>query len=324
MGNKNVYERFIWFDNKAKSFEYPNATALARRFEISPKTAQRDIEFMRDRLGALLVYDSSRKGYFYEDDTFTLPSVFLSSDEISSLLIAKKVLLDISGGNLGRELSSIVDKLTAFIDSHSLTKVDIDSVISMKHIEYMPADDRVFKTVLEGCIRKRCLRLEYRGLVDGGAGSSSRTVAPYHIFSYKGTWHLLAFCHKRKSLRDFVLGRISSVELVDEPFRIPAGFDPDDYFLSSFGLYRGDRRSRVVLRFSPRASGWVGGQVWHEDQKTRVLKDGSIELSFTVASFTEVKSEVLKYGPLVEVVKPKRLRDMIKKEAEELVRLYDK
>ena len=62
MGAKNVYERFIWFDHKVKSKKYPNATSLSGQFEISLKTAQRDIEFMGDRLNCPLVYDKSRKG----------------------------------------------------------------------------------------------------------------------------------------------------------------------------------------------------------------------------------------------------------------------
>lgn len=320
MGKKNIYERFIWFDKRTRGIEYPNATGLARRFEVSLKTAQRDIEFMRDRLHAPLVYDPSRKGYSYENDSFTLPSVFLSTDEISSLLIAKKVLRDISGDNLGGELSSIIDKLTSFIDSHSQDVADIESVISMKHIEYLPADDMVFKAVLDGCLRKRRLRIGYGKLEDGEG--VSRVVDPYHIFSYKGTWHLLAYCHTREMIRDFVLGRISSAELLDEPFKVPGSFKPDDYFDSAFGLYRGEKAHRVVLRFSPKAADWVSGQVWHKDQKTRTMRCGSIELSFTVTSFTEVKSEVLKYGHLVEVVAPRKLRDLVKKEAEDIVLLY--
>jgi hypothetical protein len=49
MGIKNIYERFVWFDNQVRAQKYPNATSLAEQFEISAKTAQRDIDFMRDR-----------------------------------------------------------------------------------------------------------------------------------------------------------------------------------------------------------------------------------------------------------------------------------
>ena len=63
-------------------------------------------------------------------------------------------------------------------------------------------------------------------------------------------------------------------------------------------------------------------QVWHKDQKARFLKDGSMELTFPVADFSEIKMEILKHGDMVEVIKPKRLRELIKAEAEEIARIY--
>jgi predicted DNA-binding transcriptional regulator YafY len=55
MAAKGVYERFLWFHNQVKAEKYPNSRTLAEKSELSRKTAQRDIEFMRDRLGAPLV-----------------------------------------------------------------------------------------------------------------------------------------------------------------------------------------------------------------------------------------------------------------------------
>jgi predicted DNA-binding transcriptional regulator YafY len=64
MGIKNIYERFVWFDDQARARKFPNATSLAEKFEISTKTAQRDIDFMRDRLLCPLNYDPSKKGCY--------------------------------------------------------------------------------------------------------------------------------------------------------------------------------------------------------------------------------------------------------------------
>lgn len=47
MGVKNIYERFVWFDDQVRVKKYPNPISLAEQFEISTKTAQRDIDFMR-------------------------------------------------------------------------------------------------------------------------------------------------------------------------------------------------------------------------------------------------------------------------------------
>jgi predicted DNA-binding transcriptional regulator YafY len=72
MGIKNVYERFVWFDNQVRGQKYPNATSLADQFEISTKTAQRDIDFMRDRLRCPLDYDSSQKVKLLKDGSLEI------------------------------------------------------------------------------------------------------------------------------------------------------------------------------------------------------------------------------------------------------------
>ena len=58
-----VFERFAWFDRQVRSGGCPNAPSLAARFEVSRQTAQRNIDFMRDRLGAPREYDLHRRGY---------------------------------------------------------------------------------------------------------------------------------------------------------------------------------------------------------------------------------------------------------------------
>jgi predicted DNA-binding transcriptional regulator YafY len=320
VGTKNIYERFVWFDNQVRARKYPNATSLSERFEVSTKTAQRDIDFMRDRLLCPLEYDSSQKGYYYDDETFSLPMVYLSSEELSALLIARKMLQDISGGSIGDEISSIVDKITNILKKHSVVADHIDGAFSFQLIEYSPAPEAVFKSVLESCLKKRCLSFTYYS--PATEEKSTRTVEPYHLFNYMGTWHLIGYCRLRKEIRDFALSRISDANVSTEPFKIQADFDFKKYFLSTFGLYKGKSTKEVTLRFTPEKSKWIKDQIWHKDQKVKYLKDGSLELSFPVSDFSEIKMEILKHGDDVEVISPKSLRDLIKAEAEKIAKIY--
>jgi predicted DNA-binding transcriptional regulator YafY len=320
MGAKNIYERFVWFDGKVKAKKYPNATSLAEQFEISTKTSQRDIDFMRDRLRCPLQYDRTRKGYYYRDDTFSLPMVYLSPEELSALLIARKTLKDISGGSLGREISSILDKITNILTKHNIREDGIDKTFSFQVVEYSPATENTFQAVLEGCLHHK--RLSFTYFSPAKEEVNERAVDPYHLLNYMGTWHLLGKCHLREEIRDFALNRISGAKLLDEPYEVPADFDFKEYFLSSFGLYKGKSIKEVTLRFSPFKAKWIKDQVWHKDQKAAHLEDGSLELSFPVSDFSEIKMEILKHGPMVEVIKPKSLRDLIKAEAEEIARIY--
>ena len=320
MGNKNIYERFIWFDDRARHKKFPNTTTLSSRFEISVKTAQRDIEFMRERLNCPLIYDKTRKGYYYEDDTFSLPLMYLSSAELSSLLVARKLLQDISGSCIAGEITSAVEKITTIITRHTVNSALIDEVLSFHLIEYSPAPEETFRKVLEASLKKRSLSFIYSS--PARKDRTERIVDPYHLFNYMGTWHLAAYCHMRKDLRDFRIGRIEDALVLDETFTVRGNFNFSDYFRSSFGLYKGKSAKLVTIRFAPEKAKWIRDQIWHRDQKEKVLTDGSLELSFPVADFSEISREVLKHGSGVEVVKPEGLRRMIRTEAEKISKIY--
>jgi predicted DNA-binding transcriptional regulator YafY len=320
MGVKNIYERFVWFDNQVRAKKYPNTTILAEQFEISTKTAQRDIDFMRDRLNCPLQYDPGRKGYYYEDDTLSLPMVYLSPKELSALLIARKTLKDISGGTLGKEISSILNKITNILTKHNMKEDAIDDTFSFQMVEYSPTVENTFQTVLEGCLKNR--RLSFTYFSPAKEEMRERTVDPYHLFNYMGTWHLLGKCHLRKEIRDFALNRISGAKVLNEAYKVPVDFDFKKYFLSTFGLYKGKSIQDVTLRFSPLKAKWIKDQVWHKDQKVKYLADGSLELRFPVSDFSEIKMEILKHGDQVKVIKPKTLRDLIKAEVEKIAKIY--
>jgi predicted DNA-binding transcriptional regulator YafY len=275
---------------------------------------------MRDRLLCPLDYDSSHKGYYYDDETFSLPMVYLSSEELSALLIARKMLQDISGGSIGGEISSIVDKITNILKKHSVVADQIDDAFSFQLIEYSPAPEAVFKAVLEGCLKKKCLSFTYYS--PAAEEKRERTVEPYHLLNYMGTWHLIGHCHLRDEIRDFALSRISETKVLSKSFKTPADFDFKKYFLSTFGLYKGKSTKEVTLRFTPEKSKWIKDQIWHKDQKVKLLKDGSLEISFPVSDFSEIKREILKHGDAVEVIKPKNLRNLIKAEAEKIAKIY--
>jgi len=78
----------------------------------------------------------------------------------------------------------------------------------------------------------------------------------------------------------------------------------------------------VTLRFTPDKSKWIKDQIWHKNQKVKILKNGSLEISFPVSDFSEIKREILKHGDAVTVIKPESLRELIKSEAEKMVKVY--
>src|SRR5512146_423390 len=65
-------KRVLWFDERVRAESHPGSAELAAQFKVSLRTAQRDIEYLRDRLHAPLRYVAAKKGYAYDDPGFYL------------------------------------------------------------------------------------------------------------------------------------------------------------------------------------------------------------------------------------------------------------
>ncbi len=69
--------RIQWLHKQIFEGRYPNAFRISEKFNISHRQAQRDIDYLKNRMGAPMAYDPAKKGFFYTEP-FSLPS--FSSD----------------------------------------------------------------------------------------------------------------------------------------------------------------------------------------------------------------------------------------------------
>lgn len=323
MGSRNSIERLRWFDRQVQEKRFPNASSLAAKYEISKRTAQREIDYMRDRLSFPLEYDASRKGYYYTDDTVPIPSIYLTTEELFSLVMARNFLRDLSGGAVGKEIGEITKKLKKVLNRFIGDEKTIDNALSFRVVTHSPAPEEIIKPVLGACLTHRRIRFTYFSPAHNQ--NTERTVDPYHLLNYMGSWHLIGRCHLRGALRDFNLARMSDVQILDEEFAMPFNFDIHEHLSRGFGIYKtedADDLTDVTIRFSPEKALWAKGRIWHPKQTETSLPDGSLEFTFPVADFTEVKMEIMKHGAGVEVISPAELREMVMTESEQVCRLY--
>jgi predicted DNA-binding transcriptional regulator YafY len=54
---------------------YPNCRKMAQEFEVSAKTVQRDVNFMRDQMGLPIDYDKGRFGFHYTRPVSGFPEI---------------------------------------------------------------------------------------------------------------------------------------------------------------------------------------------------------------------------------------------------------
>jgi predicted DNA-binding transcriptional regulator YafY len=322
MGKKLAYERYYWFHGQVKAGRYPNATKLSEHFEISVKQAQRDIEFMRDRIGAPLVYETEKKGYGLEHAGYELPPVWFKEDELLALCLALRLASTLPDLKLKNSLYELLEKFLTFrFLDFAPSLADIMQKVSVKNIEYYKVDDATFRNVIGALFRDSPLKILYH--TPHKHETTERAVQPLHLFCYMGSWHLIAYCALKKDLRDFALSRIRNIEILNDKIKVPKEMPSIKEFIRmNFGLISGKESVEVCLKFAPEISSWISEQIWCSGQKVVANKDGSICLRFPVADFGEIRKEVLKYGASVEVLAPRELKEQIRKEVQRMASVY--
>ena len=304
-----------------RSGSLPNCRKLAEELEVSSKTVQRDIDFMRDRLGLPIEYDPLRFGYHYTEEVTSFPSIEVSEGEVAALFVAQKALAQYRGTPFERPLRSAFRKIADSLrDRVSFSWNDMEEAISFHSAGASVADLTLFETVSGAVLKSVELEMEYRKLQS--AGYEPRRVRPYHIACLENQWYLFAEDLERKQLRTFALPRMRTVRATKTRFRRPANFSIEKVLSGSFGVFSGGKKHRIRLQFDAFAARLVSERTWHETQRISTHRDGGITLELELGGLEEIERWVLSWGRHVRVLAPKELIERVRAEVASVAQIY--
>jgi len=314
-------ERMLQIHQQLKSGKFPNCRKLSESMEVSSKTIQRDIEFMRDRLGMPIEYDQLQFGYFYTEPVTAFPSIEVSEGEIVAVFVAQKALSQYQGTSFGKQLQRAFQKITEGLQEKvNFNWEEVDSAISFRGIGTTASDLDLFEAVSQGVMRSCELQFEYKKL--NGSAFEARRVHPYHLSCVENQWYLFGFDLAREQLRTFALPRMRAVRNSNQKFKRPADFSITRHLSDSFGVFAGTERHEVRIRFDGLAAQLVSERQWHTSQKVRALANGAVELTMHLDGLEEVERWILSWGAQAEVLQPKVLRERVRKIASSLSARY--
>lgn len=305
-----------------KAGEFPNCRKIAEKIEVSSKTIQRDIDFMRDRLGLPIEYDPLRFGFHYTQAVTSFPSIEVTEGEIAALFVAQKALAQYQGTPFERPLRSAFRKITDGLKERvSFSWSEMEDVISFHSAGATVADLELFETVSQAVLRSMEIEFEYRKLKS--SRYESRRVRPYHIAALDSQWYVFGEDLQRRQLRTFALPRMRNVRATTTRFRRPADFSIGKVLRGSFGVFAGGKKRRIRMKFDAFAARLVRERTWHQSQRFRGAKDGSTILELELGSLEEVERWILSWGTHVRVLEPRELAERIAQQARTIVQMYD-
>jgi proteasome accessory factor B len=301
--------------------KFPNCRKLALELEVSEKTIQRDIEFMRYRLGLPIEYDQLHFGFYYTEPVANFPTIQVSEGEIVALFVAQKALQQYHGTPFEAPLRAAFKKIgDGLNDKVSFTWSDLDSAISFRNVGQSEADLEVFEVLSHAVLDSTEIEFRYRKL--RGTTAEIRRVRPYHLGCVDHQWYLFGFDLSRQQLRTFALPRIREPRRTGARFRRPSNFSIGKFLDSSFGIFQGQGRTTVRIRFQSFAAQLVRERTWHHSQKIKELPDGRLELHLQLGSLEEIERWILSWGEQAEVLEPATLREHLREVGKKFAATY--
>ncbi|MDL5052346.1 WYL domain-containing protein [Oscillatoria laete-virens NRMC-F 0139] len=303
-------ERMILIHNLVREGKFPNCRSLAHQVEVSEKTIQRDIDFMKDRMNLPLAYDQYRYGYYYSRPVNAFPSMHVTEGEMVALFVARKAMEQYRGTRYEKPLKVAFEKICAnMTDYVSFSWDDLDAAVSFRPLGKSEINERIFQTVTAAILERRQLDIEYKKL--GATRFEKRTVHPLHVACIDNQWYLFAFDPARNDIRTFSLTRFKSATMLTRKF--PAReFSLPNHLKDSFGVTKKKARAqRVRIVFDDWAAQVVKERHWHPSQFIQELDHGRVEVILTLSDLNEVTRWVLSWCGHARVLEPRELKTAV-------------
>ena len=315
------FERIAYLDRSLRERGRLDSAEAARRFEVTARQIKRDIEYLRDRLDAPVVYDRRAKAYRYErpyeqllfaDEKLLIFYVLMKSLAANEhyVPVASKLIVEEIERHVSRDYRSVADRIS--YELPIAEAVDLESVT----------------IVCQALLLRRRLDIVYR---NAKGERSERAIEPERLVNYGGRWYLIAHDLLRDDLRTFHLSRLEAAALSKE--RTSSG-DParkksvTDYLASGFGIFKGKTTKRAVIRVRGQAAALIARQTWHSAQK---MKRGTEEddtpytdVDLPAADWRELLGRVLSFGSQAEVLAPPEFRGLWKEEIRKMAATAEK
>jgi predicted DNA-binding transcriptional regulator YafY len=199
-----------------------------------------------------------------------------------------------------------------------LSKENLQGRVS---VEDIPSGHMHLTEVMEAMTENLEIVMEYHKYTS--AESETLTIWPYAVKEFAKRWYIIAYCKERDGLRVYGLDRVKSMEVTGKKFRMKDGFDVDELFATSFGIYLPGRNGQTItFRCSESEAKFLRDLPIHSSQE-EVGKDGqNVIFSIFICPDKNLIMEICKHGSRIEVLSPAEVRDAVREELTKALAQY--
>ncbi|TYP93727.1 putative DNA-binding transcriptional regulator YafY, contains an HTH and WYL domains [Fodinibius salinus] len=194
---------------------------IAEKFDVSRRTVFRDFNSLSE-MNVPVTYDKYN-GYGIMR-SYKIPPLMFTSKELATIMVGlnfvksqidKKLIEDAKGVEL--KIKEVVpDDLLEFMESLEERTV-VDPYLNFGGQKMEGGDWYIISNAIS---ENQSIKCEYRA--KSNEEVTNRKIDPYLIVFFRDHWNVIGHSHKRDAVRNFVLDRMSDIQILDENF-VPHG-----------------------------------------------------------------------------------------------------
>lgn len=195
-------------------------------------------------------------------------------------------------------------------------------------VENIPSGHQHLTSVMEAMTDNHEIVIGYRKY--SSTEAERLTLQPYAVKESAKRWYMIAYCVERQGLRVYGLDRIQYLEITDRSYKMPRGFDVDELFATSFGIYLPEQRAqKIVFRTSAKEAKYLRDLPLHSSQCEEESDQDHVTFSIFVCSkdkngkfYNDLIMELCRYGSRIEVLSPEDVREAVATELKKAASMY--
>ena len=188
-------------------------------------------------------------------------------------------------------------------------------------VEDIPSGHLFLTAIMEAMTDGVEIEIDYQKY--SAESAESLTLRPYAVKEFAKRWYLIAYCVEREGLRVYGLDRVRKLNVSGKGFKMPKGFDVDELFATSFGIYLPEGKAEVIkYRVSEKEAQFLRDLPLHKSQEEVERKDGLVTFSIFACPDKNMIMEFCKFGSRIEVLSPAGVRESVASELQAAARIY--
>lgn len=236
------------------------AAEIARRFEVSRRTIQRDIDALCE-MGIPITADLGISGGYSLPPDYSLPPLALTLHEALLLRLALSSLLQLSETPFKEERESLLAKIQTLLPRRASGDLDqIQQTLSLD-IPSRPYQAPFLDHLLESAREQLWLSVTYRS----ENGVSQQTLLPLRLRTEAGLWYCEAYSYEREGTRVYRVDRFLDVRVAPSPpqlerpvstiVHVHPSFPEIRIHLTARGVLKLEHEPHLAARLQPQGEG---------------------------------------------------------------------